>query len=270
MARSADEEAVQDIKDPKKRKEAYYTRQRQNASAGSATQKKIQSKMNFGDEVRGFAKDQMGKIQASGPWSIPGGKAAEAVEGAVGGAAKALGKGARGLAKRAGGAIESEVQHLRTPTPVQKALGSSKPALRSAKGQSKALPSSKAGHHADAAKDYADHIRSRHHADAAKDYADYKKSNTKAVSGKSQKAIGTSGQWQYEKELAGQSSKKMPSSPKTFNRNGTSRAEGRQKSTRNPSSKTRAQQLEEGFNKQSAVQHTKNQETLRAKKMTRK
>ena len=145
MARSADEEAVQGISDKKARKEAYYTRQRQNAKMGSAEKGKIEGKLNFGDEARGFAKDQYQKVMASGPWSIPGGKAAEAVEGAVGGAAKAIGSGARGLAKRAGSAIESEVQHLRKPTPVQKALGSRKPALRSAKSQSRSMsPTEKA------------------------------------------------------------------------------------------------------------------------------
>jgi len=123
MARSADEEAVQDIKDPKARKEAYYTRQRQNASVGSSTAGKISKKLGWGGEARAMGKDLLQSRMASGPWSIPGGKAAEAVEGAVGGAAKALGSGASRLAKRAGGAIEEEVQHLRNPTPVKKALG---------------------------------------------------------------------------------------------------------------------------------------------------
>jgi hypothetical protein len=217
MARSADEEAVQGISDKKARKEAYYTRQRQNAKMGSAEKGKIEGKLNFGDEARGFAKDQYQKVMASGPWSIPGGKAAEAVEGAVGGAAKAIGSGARGLAKRAGSAIESEVQHLRKPTPVQKALGSRKPALGSAKSQSRSMsPTEKASAKAVSGK------------------------APKAMSGKAPKALGTSGQWQYEKELAGQSAKKVPKAPKTFNRNGTKRAEGRQKSTRNPVSKRKS------------------------------
>jgi len=137
MARSADEEAVQDIKDPKARKEAYYTRQRQNASVGSSTAGKISKKLGWGGEARAMGKDLLQSRMASGPWSIPGGKAAEAVEGAVGGAAKALGSGASRLAKRAGGAIEEEVQHLRNPTPVKKALGSSKPALTTVKQSAK-------------------------------------------------------------------------------------------------------------------------------------
>jgi hypothetical protein len=221
MARSADEEAVQGISDKKARKEAYYTRQRQNAKMGSAEKGKIEGKLNFGDEARGFAKDQYQKVMASGPWSIPGGKAAEAVEGAVGGAAKAIGSGARGLAKRAGSAIESEVQHLRTPTPVKKALGSSKPALTTVKQSAKG----KAAADARRAAGKPDH---------------WFQEKSKPQEPSKRKALGTSGQWQYEKELAGQSAKKVPKAPKTFNRNGTKRAEGRQKSTRNPVSKRKS------------------------------
>jgi hypothetical protein len=230
MAMSEDEKAVQGIKDKKARKEAFYTRQRQNASAGSATQKKIQSKMNLGDEVRSFAKDSMQKIQSSGPWSIPGGRAAEAVEGAVGAGAKALGKGASSLAKRAGGAIEESVQHLRKPTAVKQALGSGKVKLSSSgphtpKAVAPAKPSAISS--------------GKNHAitSSAKPGA---KSGPKAIEGRSPKALGNSGHWQYEKELSKQASKKMPAQPKTFNRNGTPRAEGRQKSTRNPVSKRKS------------------------------
>jgi hypothetical protein len=215
MARSADEEAVQDIKDPKARKEAYYTRQRQNASVGSSTAGKISKKLGWGGEARAMGKDLLQSRMASGPWSIPGGKAAEAVEGAVGGAAKALGSGASRLAKRAGGAIEEEVQHLRNPTPVKKALGSSKPALTTVKQSAKG----KAAADARRAAGKPDH---------------WFQEKSKPQEPSKRKALGTSGQWHYEKELGKQAGRKLPKEPKTFNRNGTKRAEGRQKSDRNP------------------------------------
>jgi hypothetical protein len=225
MARSADEEAVQDIKDPKARKEAYYTRQRQNAKMGSAEMGKIQGKLNWGDVTRGFAKDQLQKIKASGPWSIPGGKAAEAVEGAVGGAAKALGSGASKLAKRAGSAIEEEVQHLRTPSPVKKALGKGQVKMNSGgphttKAVAPAKPSAIS--------------TGQNRAITASTHPGAKAGPRAIGTSPAKKALRTSGQWQYEKELAKQSAKKMPAQPKTFNRNGTPRAEGRQKSDRNP------------------------------------
>jgi hypothetical protein len=219
MARNADEEAVQGIKDTKARKEAYYTRQRQNASAGSATQKKIQGKLNWGDEVRGFAKDQMQKIKASGPYSIPG---ARTEEGAAAGV-KALGAGVSNLAKRGEGAMEEAVQHLRKPTPVKKALSSSQ------------VKTSSKGPHTEIGKAPAKPSA----ISAAKNHSitSSAKPGAKAVGGQARKALGTSGQGEWHAEVAKQSSKKMPSNPKTFNRNGTPRAEGRQKSTRNPVSK---------------------------------
>jgi hypothetical protein len=264
MARSADEEAVQDIKDPKARKEAYYTRQRQNASVGSSTAGKISKKLGWGGEARAMGKDLLQSRMASGPWSIPGGKAAEAVEGAVGGAAKALGSGASRLAKRAGGAIEEEVQRLRTPTPVKRALGKGQvktsSGIHTQKGLAPAKPSALSTGHNRA-------ITSSTHPGA-------KASTGPRLTGtnSSQKALGTSGQWHYEKELGKQAGRKlpkdtskqeahvarqrakggyadsttgdwihpsesrakMPAQPKTFNRNGTKRAEGRQKSDRNP------------------------------------
>lgn len=145
MAQTEDEKAVQDIKDPTARKKAYYTRQRQNASIGSATQKKIQGKLNFGDEVRGFAEDQMQKIMASGPWSLPAGKAgaaADAVEGAVGKLIPRMGKseaeevGSKSLVPRrsTSGPPAKSYQHLGRATPVKKALPSKGRALGSSKG----------------------------------------------------------------------------------------------------------------------------------------
>ncbi len=222
MARSADEEAVQDIKDPQKRKEAYYTRQRQNASAGSSTQKKIQGKLNFGDEVRGFAKDQMQKIKSSGPYSIPGARTEEA----AGGAVKALGSGISNLAKRGEGAMEGAVQRLKNPTAVKKALSSNKAKI-----------SSNGPHTPRAiAPDKPSAIS------AAKNHSvtSSSKPGAKAMGSRNQKALGTSGQGEWHAEVSKQAGRKMPSSPKTFNRNGTKRAEGRQKSERNPVSKRTA------------------------------
>jgi hypothetical protein len=197
MAMSEDEKAVQSIKDPKARKAAYYTRQRQDASAGSATQKKIQSKLSWGDAARGFAKDQMQKIKASGPFSIPG---ARAEEGAAAGV-KMLGKGVSALAKRGEGAMENAVQTLKKPTPVAKAgprLGSSgAPRVRTLDSIGK----------------------------------------PKAVSGTKTKALTSKGHSDYESELGKQSKKTMPGKPKTFNRDGSKRATGRVKSERNPVSK---------------------------------
>jgi len=225
MAMSEDEKAVQGIKDKKARKEAYYTRQRQNASAGSATQKKIQGKMNFGDSVRGFAKDSMQKIMSSGPYSIPGGRAASAAEG---GAAKALGSGAANLAKRAGGAIEESVQRLAKPTAVKKALSSGKVKLSSSGPQTpKAVAPAKPSA-ISTGKNRA--ITNSSHPGA--------KAGPRAIgTAPAKKALTTSGHSEFNAELAKQSARKLPAKPKTFNRNGTLRAEGRQKSERNPVSK---------------------------------
>jgi hypothetical protein len=218
MARSADEEAVQDIKDPKARKEAYYTRQRQNAKVGSKESGKIASKLGWGGEARALAKDTMSTIKRTGPLSMPGGEGAEAVEGAgraLGGVTRKALSGARDevgtLAKRAEGAVEGAYQRLRNPTPVKQALGNRKPALGSAKSQSKSLS-------------------------PAEKYSAKKASNNspKSMQGNQRKALSSSGQWHYEKELGKQAGRKLPKEPKTFNRNGTKRTEGRQKSDRNP------------------------------------
>jgi hypothetical protein len=224
MARSADEEAVQGIKDPKARKEAYYTRQRQNAKVGSDLAGKIAKKENIGDSIRGFAKDNMQKIMASGPWSIPGeGRAAEAVEGG----AKALASGAAKLGKRAGTAIEESVQRLRTPTPVKKALGKGQVKMNAGgphtpKAVAPAKPSA-----ISTGKNRA--ITSSTHP-AAKASTGPRLTGTNS----SQKALSSSGHGEWHAEATKQAGRKLPSQPKTFNRNGTKRAEGRQKSDRNP------------------------------------
>jgi hypothetical protein len=222
MARSADEEAVQGISDKKARKEAYYTRQRQNAKMGSAEKGKIEGKLNLGDEVRGFAKDQYQKVMAAGPWSIPGARTEEA----AGAGVKALGKGVSSLAKRGEGAMEGAVQRLRKPTPVKAKLSSGQVKTSSNGphteiGRAPAKPSA-----ISTGKNRA--ITNSTHPGA------------KAVGGKNQKALGTSGQGEWHAEVSKQASRKMPAQPKTFNRNGTKRAEGRQKSTRNPVSKRKS------------------------------
>lgn len=220
MAQSQDEKDVQSIKDPKARKEAYYTQQRRKAQAtGSPDAAKISKKLGWGGVARGMAKDTVNSAMSRGPLSMPGGEAAEAVEGAgkaLGGVArKALGSAGRDLLKRGEGAVEGAYQRLRTPTPVKKALGSSKPAL-GAKSQSRSL------------------------SPAEKRSAKAESNNSpKSMQGNQRKALSTSGQWHYEKELGKQAGRKLPKEPKTFNRNGTKRAEGRQKSDRNPVS-TRA------------------------------
>ena len=191
MAMTEDEKAVQGIKDPTERKKAYYTRQRQKASIGSAESKKIHSKMNLGDDIRGFANDQMQKIMASGPWSIGGeaGAAADAVKGAAsrlipsaGKAAEseaAEGVGSKALVPRrsTSGPPAKSYQHLGSATPVKKALPSKGRALGSSKGApevgsgstTKALSSSK---------------------------------GPKALPGGKQKALSTSSHHDYNGELA--------------------------------------------------------------------
>ena len=215
MAQSQDEKDVQSIKDPKARKEAYYTRQRQNAKVGSKESGKIASKLGWGGEARALAKDTMSTIKRTGPLSMPGGEAAEAVEGAgkvLGGVArKALGSAGRDLLKRGEGAVEGAYQRLRNPTPVKQALGNRKPALGSAKSQSRSLSPAE-----------------KHSAKAESN------NSPRSMQGNQRKALSSSGQWHYEKELGKQAGRKLPKEPKTFNRNGTKRAEGRQKSDRNP------------------------------------
>jgi len=120
MAMSDDEKAVQGIKDKGKRKAAFYTLQRRSAEAkGSSESRKIHSKLNLGDEARGFAKDTVDSLKKSGPiagmFAAPEFRAAKA----LGGAAKAFMGGKKGTSL-----AEGAVQKLRTPTPVKKALGS--------------------------------------------------------------------------------------------------------------------------------------------------
>ena len=137
MAQSEDEKAVQNIKDPTERKKAYYTRQRQNASAGSATQKKIQSKLNLGDEIRGFAKDTLGKVMASGPFSIPGGRAEEAASSLIPRVGEEAEEASTSMVPRRSSAPPAKhYQHLGRATPVKKALPSNKRALGSSKAPS--------------------------------------------------------------------------------------------------------------------------------------
>jgi hypothetical protein len=135
---------------------------------------------------------------------------------ALGGASKALTSGkTAGVAKRSGGAIEGAVQRLKTPVPVKKAL-ESKVRLSSGATQQAHKAMSVGG--------------------------------PKAVTGKAPKrldsigkpkpkALGSSGHSEFEAELSKMSKKSVPKNPKTFNRNGSVRAEGRQKSDRSPVSK---------------------------------
>jgi hypothetical protein len=216
MAQSQDEKDVQSIKDPKARKEAYYTQQRRRAQAtGSPDAAKISKKLGWGGVARGMAKDTVDSAMSRGPLSMPGGEAAEAVEGAgkaLGGVArKALGSAGRDLLKRGEGAVEGAYQRLRNPTPVKQALGNRKPALGSAKSQSRSLSPAE-----------------KHSAKAESN------NSPRSMQGNQRKALSSSGQWHYEKELGKQAGRKLPKEPKTFNRNGTKRAEGRQKSDRNP------------------------------------
>jgi hypothetical protein len=220
MAQSQDEKDVQSIKDPKARKEAYYTQQRRKAQAtGSPDAAKISKKLGWGGVARGMAKDTVDSAMSRGPLSMPGGEAAEAVEGAgkaLGGVArKALGSAGRDLLKRGEGAVEGAYQRLRNPTPVKKALGSSNPALTTVKQSAKG----KAAADARRAAGKPDH---------------WFQEKSKPQEPSKRKALSSSGQWHYEKELGKQAGRKLPKEPKTFNRNGTKRAEGRQKSDRNP------------------------------------
>jgi hypothetical protein len=131
----------------------------------------------------------------------------------------AAGLGEMAAARAAGGlarkAIEGSVQRLKTPVPVKKAL-ESKIRLSSGSTQQAGRAMSASG--------------------------------PKAVTGKppkrldsigkpKPKALGSSGHSEFEAELSRMSKKSVPKSPKTFNRNGSARAEGRQKSDRNPVSK---------------------------------
>jgi hypothetical protein len=171
MAMTEDEKAVQGIKDPTARKAAYYTRQRQNASAGSATQKKIQSKLGLGDEIRGFAKDTLGKIMASGPFSIPGARAEEAASSLV----PRLGEEAEEAStsmvpRRASAPPAKSYQHLGRATPVKKALPSNKRALGGS-GKTPSVGSSE---------------------------------TPKVLSGGTKKALTTSGEKDYQGELSAQ------------------------------------------------------------------
>jgi len=192
MAMTEDEKAVQGIKDPKARKAAYYTRQRQNASAGSATQKKIQSKLNFGDEVRGFAKDQLGKIMSSGPYSIPGERAASAGADVAESAMSRMvpHTGEESASKSLVPERSTSYQHLGRATPVKKALPSNKRALGSSEGPPK-LGSKSKGPALGSSK------------------------GPKAVGGPKRKAISTSKESDYAAELGTQTKRsKIPGGKK--------------------------------------------------------
>jgi hypothetical protein len=127
---------------------------------GSAEKGKIESKLNLGDEIRGFAKDQYQQVMASGPWSIPGGEvgkgiggvvsaakaglshlipksageAAEKVAGAVvgkeaGQAADEIGSSRSLVPRRSSAPPSKSYQHLGRATPVKKVLPSKGRAL---------------------------------------------------------------------------------------------------------------------------------------------
>ena len=117
---------------------------------------------------------------------------------AAGGAARKVGST---LAKRA----EEASQTLRTPVPVKKAL------------ESKVRLSSGSTQQAGRA------IQSPKRLDN--------------IGKPKPKALGSSGHSEFEAELSKMSKKSTTKNPKTFNRNGSKRAEGRQKSDRNPVSK---------------------------------
>ena len=247
MAQSQDEKDVQSIKDPKARKEAYYTQQRRKAQAtGSPDAAKISKKLGWGGVARGMAKDTVDSAMSRGPLSMPGGEAAEAVEGAgkaLGGVArKALGSAGRDLLKRGEGAVEGAYQRLRNPTPVKRPPGNNTSTLaRKTSGKNSSNPNMNMKDSARttaSAKARTNKWTSEARAGYAKDAAETaarRAVNTRPkelTSG--QKSLGSSGQWHYEKELGKQAGRKLPKEPKTFNRNGTKRAEGRQKSDRNP------------------------------------
>jgi hypothetical protein len=216
MSMTDDEKAVQGIQDKGKRKEAFYTLQRRRDAehGGNEEYKKVNKKLGFGGIVRGEVKDTLDSLKKSGPiagmFAAPEFRAAKA----LGGAAKALmGGKASGMAKRAEGAVEGAYQRLKTPTPVKKALGSGKKALGSG---AKKLSSV-----------------------ASKGQKVAGVMPPKPLSGGSTKALPAGKHSEFEAELAKQSKKKMPVKPKTFNRNGSARAEGRQKSDRNHINLTR-------------------------------
>jgi hypothetical protein len=230
MAQDYLQKRVSGIKDSGKRKSAYYKLQREQAEEGGDQDttdkiyKKLGKKSHNVDSDRGnkailgaapFLPEAVESLGARGAASAAG-YAGRAIGGA---ARKALGSGERaasGLAKRGEGAVEGAYQRLRTPTPVKRALGSSKPAL-GAKSQSRSLSPAE-----------------KHNAKAGSN------NSPNSMQGNQRKALGTSGQWHYEKELGKQAGRKLPKEPKTFNRNGTKKAEGRQKSDRNPVSKRKS------------------------------
>lgn len=211
MAKSEQELAAERMGkgDKAKTKSAFYKLQREHAeeSGDQATTDKIYAKL--GKKSHNVDSDRGNKAILKGvaEGAALGGLGRFAEFGAAGAKAAAAGGLARtaNLAKRGEGAIEGAVQKLRTPTPVKKALGSGVRKLESK------------------AKKTLDNV------------------GKKAISGNksSQKALPAGKYTDFENELAKmqKKGKNMPKNPKTFNRNGTLRAEGRQKSTRNPVSK---------------------------------
>lgn len=182
MAQTDDEKAVQGIKDPAKRKAAYYTRQRETAYAkgDNATLDKISKKRGFKSENDEFASKLKGKgMTASDAANALGGDG-DALGGLVKGAGRAIkgaaskfipkfdeaAKGASDMARKAFGKASSKTSLPKNVTPSQKALPG--------KSAQKALPG---------------------------------KSAQKAVTGSKRKALGTSGYKDYDAELASQSAK---------------------------------------------------------------
>lgn len=212
MAQSEQEMAVQRIKDPGKRKAAYYKLQREHAeeSGDQATTDKIYSKLgkkshnvdsSRGDKailgVAPFLPEAaagLGEMAAArgvaklGSKLIPRlGKGAEASEA---GASRSL------IPKRStSGPPAKSYQHLGRATPVKKALPSNKRALGSSKAPSVGSAETSKGLSA-----------SR---------------GPKALSGGNQKALSTSGHHDFQGELAAQSKRaKIPAKKKGAVRQG--------------------------------------------------
>jgi hypothetical protein len=246
MAQDYLQKRVSGIKDSGKRKSAYYKLQREQAEEGGDqdTTDKIYKKL--GKASHNVDSDRGNKAILGAAPFLP-----EAIEGlgaraAVGAGRMALGAGRRALAgagKKEGGELaEAGVQRLRTPTPVKRPPGNNTSTLaRKTSGKNSSNPNMNMKDSARttaSAKARTNKWTSEARAGYAKDAAETaarRAVNTRPkelTSG--QKSLGSSGQWHYEKELGKQAGRKLPKEPKTFNRNGTKRAEGRQKSDRNP------------------------------------
>lgn len=174
MAQTDDEKAVQSIKDPAKRKAAYYTKQRETAYAkgDNATLDKISKKRGFKSENDEFAAKLKGK-----------GMTASDAANALGGEGDALG----GLVKGAGRAIKGAASKFipKFDEAAQTAISAAKKAFGKASSKT-SLP--------------------KNVTPSQKTLPG--KSAQKAVTGSKRKALGTSGYKDYDAELASQSAKK--------------------------------------------------------------